>query len=743
MANTITRMTGFSKPETFRDSGLMKTAFPSSPNFELLRVPHSEGIMDPITAIGLVSNIIDFVDLGVKLFNDAREIYESASGATKANENHEFMAKGCRSWKCRGLATDIRVLLDEIKSRASGSWSSIAFGVLKARKYDQRIGELQERLKVCQNQDEIHKGLEALVANSNDNSDSMRQLQMQVDSLQRSMSNASSADYRTHLSDLWEISEASYDKFLSNSLISNIMFENMNTRFDEVATAHEDTFQWIFDEDDRDTYQHEFHQSFNSWLSSGDGIFHISGKLGSGKSTLMKMLYDDNRTEKILKEWAGECNLIMARFFFWNAGSHLQKSMEGVFRSLLYESLKSAPELIKEMHAKISFLLHDFREAFSRLVKCGGRHYRICFFIDGLDEYEVSENNGYLEIVQSLCEWSESVEGNIKFCVSSREYNIFMNRFSERQRITMQDLTQGDMNRSIRDKLEDMKEEKIEEFMTLITEKASGVLLWVALVIRRLINLKKREEATLERLKNEIDNVPERLEDLFRHLLQTIDSLDRTRAYKTFTIFQRLQEDGDHPPLPLRSYYFIDDYRMAISDRLVRARKMLMGSCLGLVEPTRTYPERALDYRGYEEWTISFTHRSFPEFLGSLRYFNQEQSLRDFCSESAISRLSLLHLWDRNHLPSADHLGSLSYMSSYIMDIRHKANISKEPFFLEEQLQAAVIRNGDTGIEEEDDYGSIRIRTRLDRVMLLADSEKPLSDEYFSASPLLTMLALC
>jgi len=41
---------------------------------------------------------------------------------------------------------------------------------------------------------------------------------------------------------------------------------------------------------------------FLHWLSSGNGIFHISGKLGSGKSTLMKFLCDHDRTTAELQK---------------------------------------------------------------------------------------------------------------------------------------------------------------------------------------------------------------------------------------------------------------------------------------------------------------------------------------------------------------------------------------------------------------------------------------------------------
>lgn len=44
---------------------------------------------------------------------------------------------------------------------------------------------------------------------------------------------------------------------------------------------------------------------FTRWLSSGQGVFHVSGKLSSGKSTLMKFLSQHPRTKEELQRWAG------------------------------------------------------------------------------------------------------------------------------------------------------------------------------------------------------------------------------------------------------------------------------------------------------------------------------------------------------------------------------------------------------------------------------------------------------
>jgi hypothetical protein len=66
------------------------------------------------------------------------------------------------------------------------------------------------------------------------------------------------------------------------------------------------------DRTDKDSEDDEHKKSIRSygdlfmkWLSGGKGTFHIAGKLGSGKSTLMKFLCDHPCTKAKLERWAG------------------------------------------------------------------------------------------------------------------------------------------------------------------------------------------------------------------------------------------------------------------------------------------------------------------------------------------------------------------------------------------------------------------------------------------------------
>ena len=59
----------------------------------------------------------------------------------------------------------------------------------------------------------------------------------------------------------------------------------------------------------------------------------------------MKYLCDHERAQKALELRAGQDELVTASFFFWNAGTVMQKSQEGLLQSLLYQILRKCPLL--------------------------------------------------------------------------------------------------------------------------------------------------------------------------------------------------------------------------------------------------------------------------------------------------------------------------------------------------------------------------------------------------------------
>ena len=144
-----------------------------------------------------------------------------------------------------------------------------------------------------------------------------------------------------------QLREAFLRRTIAQRIVNSLQYENISERYEGVSEAHKKTFEWIFEpRDEKSDLDRPYWSDFVKWLREGDGIYWINGKAGSGKSTLMKYIYDNPKTQEHLQVWAGQTPLHIARFFFWWRGTAIQKSQDGLLRSLLHDVLHQMPELI-------------------------------------------------------------------------------------------------------------------------------------------------------------------------------------------------------------------------------------------------------------------------------------------------------------------------------------------------------------------------------------------------------------
>lgn len=175
---------------------------------------------------------------------------------------------------------------------------------------------------------DVKSRLADLIASARDDSSKLERLSGQVDDLRRGVELWSlSPSAQDQLRRLLGISEHAGDLITTQRFLASLYFDGMYRRYEDVSEAHSETLRWIFGDDTVESIgsasSNEMESSvpspahrmdepkaaakaaFLAWLSSGDGIFHISGKLGSGKSTLMKFLCEHESTVTMLNQWAG------------------------------------------------------------------------------------------------------------------------------------------------------------------------------------------------------------------------------------------------------------------------------------------------------------------------------------------------------------------------------------------------------------------------------------------------------
>ncbi|OHF03181.1 hypothetical protein CORC01_01565 [Colletotrichum orchidophilum] len=360
-------------------------------------------------------------------------------------------------------------------------------------------------------------------------------------------------------------------------------------------------------------------QGLIDWLAHGGGIYHISGKPGAGKSTLMKYLCQSPATADYLHDWAGEKTLISANFFFWKLGTTAQKSLDGLRRALLYSIMEQAPALLESVLPKqwemakqgkiFNFQNSEIESAFASLLQQTEffSSHKVAIFIDGLDEFDGDHD----KMTKMLRNWIEKSSGNMKLCVSSREWEVFRQRLINCPGIRLQDITRRDIEAYVNSVLSDNEEfkslaltqPKVLDLIDIIRDKAEGVFLWVKITLSGLQGGLLSGER-LEDLEARLDDLPAGLEQLYASILGSIlngtDSykVDRMRAMRMIL----LAAETEYSPRPLRltETWFLNDYEkdpnfalkspIAALDkgasvyRQDRARRSVYQRCMGLLE---------------------------------------------------------------------------------------------------------------------------------------------------------------
>lgn len=354
-------------------------------------------------------------------------------------------------------------------------------------------------------------------------------------------------------------------------ILASLQLPGQLARYNNICDAHEGTFEWSFEspdasevkiqgeqekkEDEDENHEGEDMRTtvesggFLRWLESeADPIFWVTGKPGSGKSTFVKFVSNHSRTREVLSKWGERPNqkVVVASHYFWSTGSEIQRSLDGLWRSLLFEILRQAPKIIPlvcrdkrleladsdplSLTLEPSWSTNELKEGIRRLAELSQSVYdiRICIFVDGLDEFEHDQLDHH-DLVETLLSLSKSP--SIKMCVSSRPWNVFENSLGRFPKLYMQDLTRKDIEKFAENRLtshpswnEILRPKEATFLVETITERAHGVFLWVFLVTR-LLREGLHNEDTFEELRDTLHSLPSDLEPFFKKMLNSVDSI--------------------------------------------------------------------------------------------------------------------------------------------------------------------------------------------------------------------------
>lgn len=364
-------------------------------------------------------------------------------------------------------------------------------------------------------------------------------------------------------------------KHVVQSLMKSLSFSEILQRQESIHNTYEDTFQWIY-RPPRDVDRQW--DCFSVWLTKGRGIYWITGKPGSGKSTLMRMLHQNKSTIGLLRTWCKGSPLITASFFFWNSGSKIQMSQVGLLRSMLLQIIEQrlqqgdcdnfADQLVAFATTLPSLHNLHFKDLLQLLrfviEDCGspGKYFLI---LDGLDEFD-GEPSKLISLVHTL-----GMYDHVKVCVFSRPYIPFEDGFRQQPSLILQHLSHNDIlhyvdtslkkERSFRE-LHWADPVNAAELIRSITYKACGVFLWVVLVVDSLVK-GLADGDRVKDLEERLEEIPEELEEVFSKLLHGLKGRYFKDAARLFQIHRATRWRGFGrigSNLPLLVYGFVDEH---------------------------------------------------------------------------------------------------------------------------------------------------------------------------------------
>jgi hypothetical protein len=424
----------------------------------------------------------------------------------------------------------------------------------------------------------------------------------------------------------------------------------------------------------------------------------------------MKFLANHCQVRDDLVNWAGTRTLLVAQYYFWAAeGTSLQNSLEGLLRSLLFQTLRCFPQLIDATFPEQDWLLGGPRFRFSKesmlkglkriISKGNDEGLRACYFIDGLDEFdgrdEFAEDiwNAY-ELLELLRIFYNSPFA--KLCVSSRPWNEFRKEFQlkpERQ-LVMHELTRRDIKKFILDSFMDNPTFKRlsgqdDSYMQLvhgILDAAQGIFLWVRIVSKTLLSGIDNEDRIIT-LQKKLRQLPLSLEKLYGHLLDKVSPHYRGGAARLFFALSRIPHIRLTPILaafvyldPSEQVDLIDQECNSMDDLMDiwTARETAVGAyCKGLVDfggPNLQHPaiydsvvHKNLQVIADSTYRLRYVHRTVGEYLRKpetqSRLVNNAFANEDIVRASVCrGQLDLLGAliagWkkigvEKNHFPSA------------------------------------------------------------------------------------------
>ncbi|KAJ4854378.1 AAA domain-containing protein [Trichoderma breve] len=345
---------------------------------------------------------------------------------------------------------------------------------------------------------------------------------------------------------------------VGRAIASDIRFNTIQSREEAISDTSETTYSWIFEDEPQKVHDIPMWNSFPKWFEDDSNkVYWITGKPGSGKSTIMKLILQQKSFWDTQTQSSGPLRLLLVKYYAWNPGNTLQKSLEGLKRTILSQVLDQCPDLAS--------VLTPRRWAFCQVLRSTSgipANIKLALFIDGLDEFDMQPT----EIIKFIRHITAQCQSGLKVCAASRPWTEFEDEFNEGPMLQMHLLTERDMRIFVTESFKNNKgfiEQKqlnagaATQLLTDIVQRANGVFIWVSIVVQHLLALLLQGQS-ISQARQTLKALPSDISSLYDIMWASISPKNLFDASYMMQVLNAAEG-----PLPWFTMWLIEESRFA------------------------------------------------------------------------------------------------------------------------------------------------------------------------------------
>ena len=417
----------------------------------------------------------------------------------------------------------------------------------------------------------------------------------------------------------------------------------MEFREQTVDAAYKATYKWMLDS-----------SSYSAWKQSPGGRLLVKGKAGCGKSTLMKHLFK-NEIATVPSAAANAAagfdkrKPVVCGFFFNGRGGLMEKTLEGMLRTILYQIVFQNPVAFR----CLSQFYQDMKKASDsrmRNVDWTGESLMKMFetvmrsstlptliFIDALDEGKgFSPASVFAVLEEYTSSKPDRDHPTASVCLSSRPGNFVNHRkkwttidLGNSNSADIEAYTTSRLNTMAKDCTDSGYEHVAAELVPEILDRADGVFLWVRLVVDEITAAMERYES-VEYIRSQLFAAPTDLWDRFGTILKKVKEhhesnmnrllqvvLAAERPLSVEELIHVMSLTSPCPPCNLHDVWDVEKAEKARGD-MKRCILLYCGGLVEVVETSRSFRLHDFPTVEYKLTTqVQFIHQSVKDYLNS------------------------------------------------------------------------------------------------------------------------------